>query len=354
MAGSQQAGAPHGDLVQGEAHGDLRRHAGDRESAGLGSKGGGTRHAGIDLDDVILEGQRVQGELDVAAAGDVQGTDQAQGAVAEHLVFLVRQGQCGGHDHRVARVDAHRVDVLHRTDGDGGVVRVAHHLELDLLVALDALLHQHFMDGGEVQGIPHHVLHLLRIVDEAAAGAAQGERRAQDDRIADPFGRREALLEAVADLGRDHGLVDGQAQLLEEFAVLRLLDVLEGSPQDLHAALFQYAFLRELDGEVQAGLAAESGHQGVRTLVADDLRHIFQREGLHVHLVGDVRVRHDGGGIGVHQDDLVPLFLEGKARLRARIVEFRGLADHDRAGTDDHHFLDICPPRHGAAPPSFE
>ena len=116
------------------------------------------------------------------------------------------------------------------------------------------------MDRGEVEGVPHHVFHLLRVVGEAAARAAQGERRAQDDRIADPFGRGEAFLEAVADLGRDYGLVDGQAQLLEEFAVLRLLDVLEGSAQDLHAALLQHAFLRELDGEVQAGLAAKAGH----------------------------------------------------------------------------------------------
>ena len=45
----------YGDLVKGKAHGDLGRHTCNRETACLGCKGRRTGHAGIDLDDVILE-----------------------------------------------------------------------------------------------------------------------------------------------------------------------------------------------------------------------------------------------------------------------------------------------------------
>ena len=345
--------AGHGDFVQGEAHGDLRRHTGDWEAAGLGGEGGGPGHARIDLDDIVLEGQRIQGELDVASAFDLEGADEFQGAVPEHLVFFVGEGEGGGHDHRVARVDAHRVDVLHRADGDGGVIGVAHHLELDLLVALDALFHKHFADWGEGEGVPHHVAELLLVVGETAARATQGEGRTQDHRIADALRRGHGFLDAVGDFGGDDRLVDREAQLLEKFAVFRLFDALEGGSQDLHAAFLQDAFLGELDGEVQAGLAAEAGHEGVRTLVADDLGDVFQGEGLHVHLVGHLGVRHDGRGVGVHEDDLVALFLEGDASLRTGVVEFRGLADHDRTGADHEHFPDIFSPRHSSGPPSF-
>ncbi len=247
---------------------------------------------------------------------------------------------------------AHGVDVLHGADGDGGVVGVAHHLELDLLVALDALFHQHFVDGGEVEGVSHKLFHLFRAVYEAAARAAQREGGAKDNRVADFFGRGHAFLNAVANLGRNHRFVNAQAQFLEQFAVFGLLDVLEGSSQDLHAAFFQNAFLGQLDGQVQAGLAAEAGHQGVRTLVADDLGHIFQGEGLHIHLVGYVGVRHDGGRVGIHQDYLIPLFLEGQAGLGAGIVKLCGLANHNGAGAYYHYFLDIRSSRHSAGPPS--
>ena len=334
------------DLVERQADGDLRGHAGDREAAGLRGEGRGAGDAGVDLDDVVGEGERVEGELDVAAAFDLQGADHLEGAVAQELVLLVRQGLARGDDDRVAGVDADRVDVLHRADGDGGVVGVAHDLELDFLVALDALFDEDLVDRGQGEGVAHVVAQFLLVVGKAAAGAAEGEGRTEDDRVADLLGDADRLFDAVDRLGGDDGLAEAEAELLEELAVLGLLDALEGGSEDFDVALVEDAFLGQLDGEVQAGLAAEARDEGVRTLVADDLGDVFQFERFHIDLVGHMGVGHDRRRIGVHEDDLIALFLEGDAGLGACIVEFGGLSDHDRAGADDHHFLDICPARH--------
>ena len=342
------------DLVEREAHGDLGAHARDRIAAGFRGQGRGARHAGIDLDQVVVERQGVERELHVAAALDAQRADDAQRAVAQHLVLAVGERLARGHHDRVARVHAHRVDVLHVADGDGRVVAVADHLVLDLLVALDALLDEHLVHGREEERIAHDLAELRLVVGEAAARAAQREGRAQHHRIADALRGREALLHRVGDLRGQHRLAERLAQLLEQLAVLGPLDAVERRAEDLHLALLQDALAGQLHGEVEARLAAEARHDGVRTLVADDLGHVFERQRLHVHLVGDVRVGHDRGRVGVHQHHFVTLLLERKARLRARIVEFGGLTDYDRARADDHHFPYVGSLRHFSSPPSFE
>ena len=60
-------------------------------------------------------------------------------------------------------------------------------------------------------------------------------------------------------------------------------------------------------------------------------------------------IGHDRGRIGVDQDDLVTLFAEGFARLRAGIIEFARLPDDDRAGADEQDFVDISTFWHGLA-----
>jgi hypothetical protein len=51
----------------------------------------------------------------------------------------------------VARVDAHRIDVLDRADDHDVVGVIAHHLELELAPAEHRLLQQHLADRGGLQ-----------------------------------------------------------------------------------------------------------------------------------------------------------------------------------------------------------
>ena len=339
------------DFVERQPHGDLRTHTRNRVARGLRRQGRRTRHARVHLDQVVFERERIQRELHVAAPLDLQRTDDLQRRVAQHLELLVGQRLARGHDDRVARMDAHRVDVLHAADADRRIVVVAHHLELDLLVALDALLDEHLVHRRERQSVAHHLAQLRLVVGKAAARTAQREGRTQHHRVADPCGNLHALLDRRGNLRRKHRLAQRLAQFLEELAVLGPLDRVERRAQDLHLALLQDPLLGQLHRQVQTRLSAQTRDDGVRTLVADDLRHVLQRQRLHVDLVRNMRVGHNGGRIRIGEDHLVTLLLERQARLRARIVELRGLADHDRARPDHHYLPDIFSLRHVCTPP---
>ena len=79
------------DLVQIHADRDLRRDTGDRVTAGLRSQCGRSRYTGIDLDDIVLKGVRVERELAVTSAFNTERTDDLQRTVTEHVIFLIRQ-----------------------------------------------------------------------------------------------------------------------------------------------------------------------------------------------------------------------------------------------------------------------
>ena len=56
-------------------------------------------------------------------------------------------------------------------------------------------------------------------------------------------------------------------------------------------------------------------------------------------MVGHGLICHDGGGVGVDEDDLNPLLLEGAAGLGAGVVKLGRLTDDDGAGADDQYLL---------------
>jgi hypothetical protein len=99
-------------------------------------------------------------------------------------------------------------------------------------------------------------------------------------------------------------------------------------------------------GQVQGGLAAQGGEQGVRPLSGDDLLEDLRDQGLDVGGIGHLGIGHDGGRVGVDQDHPIafpPQDLEG---LGPRIVELGRLADHNRPGADDQDGADVGAPRH--------
>ena len=350
-AGAGLAGDVVGDLVQRVADGDLGGHLGDWVTGGLGGQGGRAGHTGVDLDDRIVKAVRLEGELAVAAAFDAQLGDDVQGGGAQHLVLVVGQGLGGGHDHRVAGVDAHGVQVFHITDGDHVALVVAHDLVLDLFPAGDALFHQDLMDGGKAQAVGADLDELFAGLADAAAGAAHGEGWAHDDRVADAVGAGQRVLQSLHDLGRDDGLVQLFHRLLEQLAVLGAVDGLRLAGQQADAGAVQITGTGQLHGQVQAHLAAEVGQHGVRLFDVQDALHDFQRHGLDVNMVGHVRVGHDGCGVGVEQNGLNALCFQGAAGLGAGVVELRGLTDDDGAGANDQHFFDSGVLRHFSVPP---
>ena len=147
------------------------------------------------------------------------------------------------------------------------------------------------MDPGQVQAPVGDLLQAGLVIGDAAAGAAQGVGGADDDGIADLAREGHRVLHGVDHLGGDAGLADGLHAVLEALAVLRLVDGGGAGAQQAHPVLGQGAVLIQGHGQVQAGLAAHVGQQGVGPLLLDDLGHRGEVHGLDVHVVGDCPCR---------------------------------------------------------------
>jgi len=149
------------------------------------------------------------------------------------------------------------------------------------------------------------------------------------------------FLEGVRGAGEWHIEADLLHRFLEELAVLALFDGLGVCADHLDAVLFEHARFKEGHGGVEGGLAAERGQQRVGLFADDDLLDDLGRDRLDVGAVGELRVGHDRGRVGVDEDDAVALLAQGLAGLDAGVVKFAGLADDDRAGADEEDGFEV-------------
>ena len=134
----------------------------------------------------------------------------------------------------------------------------------------------------------------------------------------------------------------------ELLAVLGELNRPDVGTNELHAVLVEHAAFGEFERDVERRLAAHGGDERVGLLRLDDARDPVGRQRLDVGRVGDVRVRHDRGGIRVHEDDSKSLLAERPAGLRSGVVELAGLADHDRSGAYEKNRGDVVAAWHRA------
>ena len=351
-AGAGLAGDVVLNFIERIAEGDLRRDLCDRVAGRLRGECGRARHAGVDLDDGVVKAVGIERELAVAAADDVERGDDVQRRAAQHLKLLVRERQRRGDDNAVAGVHADGVEVFHAAHGDDVAGAVAHGLKLDLLPAVDIALDEDLRDRGRIEAGLCDERELLCAVGHAAARTAERERRTDDDGIADAAGYLQRLGHGVRDAGGDGRLADGGHGLLEELAVLGLVDGFGVRADEADVVLLQKALLVELHRERQPRLAAETGEETVGLFLFDDAFDGGQRERLEINFVREGLVGHDRRGVRVDEHDVHARVVQHAARLRAGIVEFRCLPDHDRAGADDHDFADAGINRHGAHLPS--
>ena len=185
--------------------------------------------------------------------------------------------------------------------------------------------------------------------------------RMMSGKPADLFRHGAGFVQVVRGAGNRHVEADGQHQVLERLPVFALVDGLGLGADHFDAVFFQHAGSVQGHRGVERGLAAERGQQnefmrglgfGVPALgnahflhlvhlADDDFFDAFGRDGLDVGAVGELRVGHDGGRVGVDEHDAVAFLLERLAGLRAGIIELARLADDDRAGADDEDAMNV-------------
>ena len=207
-------------------------------------------------------------------------------------------------------MDTDRIDILHITDRNRGVICVSHDFIFYFLIALNALFNKNLMNRRQRQSVFEHDSAFRFIIGKAAAGAAERECRAKDYGISDLFSYSQTVLKVVAYIGREHGLAETFAKLLEQFPVLRSFDSLKTRAEYLNITLFEHTFFSKLNSKVKTCLSAERRKYGIGPLVADDPCHIFKGKRLHIHFIGYLRIRHDRCGIGIDKHDLIALFFQ--------------------------------------------
>ena len=345
--GRRQARDVVRDLLQAVAQRQLRRNLGDRESGCLRCQSRRTGDARIHLDRHHPAVFGIHGELDVGPAGlDADAPDDSARGIPHPLVLLVGQRERRRDRDAVAGVHAHRVDVLDRADHDEVVRHVAHHLELEFLPADHRLLDQDFVDRTELDAAVHQFAELLDVVGDAAAHAPQRERGPDDHGKTEPLDAGVRLLDGARILAGRHLDADRGHRLAELEPVFRNLDGVDRGADELHVEFVQHAALGQLHRQVQGGLPADRGQQGVGPFALDDGARHLDGERLHVGAVGHLRIGHDRGGIAVDQHHLEPFGPQRLARLRAGVVELARLPDHDRSRSDDQNPLDVGSPWH--------
>jgi hypothetical protein len=192
-----------------------------------------------------------------------------------------------------------------------------------------------------------HDLKFLAVVGDAAARAAQSERRADDHRVADLDHRSESLLQSARQARARHLKADLAHRIAKQLAVLGHVDRGARGGDELHAEFLEHALAHQIERGVERGLPAHGGQERIGTLLLNDARDGAPVDGLDVDGVGGVRIGHDGGGIGVDEHHPVALFAQRLAGLRAGVVELAGLPDDDRACADDQNAVDVGALRHG-------
>ena len=182
---------------------------------------------------------------------------------------------------------------------------------------------------------------LFAVVSDAAAGAAESETGADDDREADLAGKFEAVFEIVNERGFRHVKADALHSVFEKETVFSLLNGADLGADQAHVVFLEHAAVGEFNGQVERSLTAhgrkhgESGARRHSPLNANDLFEILESQRLDVSAIRQLRVRHDGCRIRVRKDDFKAIGLQRLAGLRAGVIELGRLSDDDRARAQD-------------------
>ena len=147
----------------------------------------------------------------------------------------------------------------------------------------------------------------------------------------------------------DAALRDGEADAPHRFGELAAIfghrDRARVGADELNAVLLEYAVLVELHRDVERGLSAHRREQRVRPFLFDHELDVLRRDRLDVGAVGELGIGHDRRRIGVHENDLVALFLQRLGGLGSGVVELCALADDDRAGADEEDSMEVVTSR---------
>ena len=111
------------------------------------------RNSGVYLDYRVFKAVGLKCKLTVTAALDLQCLNDIQRRCSQHLIFLVCKRNRRSDNDTVACMNADRVEVFHRADGDNVALCVTDNLELDFLPARNTLFNKYLCDRRKTQTV---------------------------------------------------------------------------------------------------------------------------------------------------------------------------------------------------------
>ena len=193
------------NFIQRHTYTNLCRYTGDGITACFGSQCGRSRNSRIYLNEIILKRVRVKCKLHVAAAFNLERTDDFQCAVTKHMIFFVAKRLRWANYNGIACMDADGVEIFHITNGDGCVVRITHNFVFNFFITLDTLFNQNLAYRRERKSVFHKRQKFCLIVGKSAARTAERECRTKNNRIPYFLCNCQALFHRACNIGRKYG-----------------------------------------------------------------------------------------------------------------------------------------------------
>ena len=236
---------------------------------------------------------------------------------------------------------AHGVNVFDGAHDDAVAGLIAHDFHLVFFPADDAFFHKHLASGRKLQTLRHNLAQLLLVVGDAAARAAEREARAKHAGVAHLAGKFDSVFNRIRIAAARAFQTNFFHGLGEQLAVFAALNSRQIAANHFDAISIEHARFRQLNGRIQARLAAKGRQQGVGVFFSDNALDELSGNGLHIGAVGQAGVSHDGSGVRIHEHHFVAVFLEHLARLSARVVELARLANNDGARANNENAFDV-------------
>ncbi len=138
-----------------------------------------------------------------------------------------------------------------------------------------------------------------------------------------------------------HGQPGLKHGFTEQVAVFGNANGIERGADEFDVVFLQHAVFSQSQGQVETGLPAHGGQHGVGLFLGDDGFQGLGQQRLDIGGVGQFRVGHHRGGVGVDEDDAVALRAQGLNCLSAGVVKLGGLTDDDGPGAGDEDGVNV-------------
>ena len=247
------------DFVQRVAHRQLGGNFRDRKASRLGGQGRTPRHPWVHLDHHHVAIGRVDGKLDVRAPGfDPNRPDDTHRRIAHVLILFITQRlrRCDGD--AVTSVHTHGIDIFDGTDNHDIIRQVTHDFQLILFPAQDRCFDEDLVLRTRGQAPGDVLCEFLQRMGDIPSRTAQRERGPNDQRqpqLGEHVWRFVSAGDARTAWDDETNILH---DLLEQVAVLGLLDGFEFRPNQFDPVMLEHSCVSQSHRQIEGRLPTHS------------------------------------------------------------------------------------------------